>query len=248
MVKRIYNNGDCIVDLSEFKDIIDAASSLKVVFYVNTTSVNTEKESLTEDYKVILNWNELQPLGRGMLQYILYYGNTDTAFTDGEYNRTDVRTTDYFIMSDIQITDDVTTNVNMSEMLQEQIDRLNKFVVWDIGISELGEETYINDIIKVPVTLDFSAHTYDEFLQCLKSNTKTFYINLISLNLTTKFLFKVSEIHINENENYAYANFTTNTTIGDGQYILLSTLKVYCHNGEFTNGNIISKMITTAIQ
>ena len=180
MAKRIYSNGDCKVDLSEFKDIIDNSVSFKVVFFVNSASVNVEKNSLNEDYTVNLVWDELQPLGRGILQYILYYGNSDTAFADGEYNSSEIRTTNYFIMSDIQITDDVTTNVNMSDVLRKEVNT----VVHKIYFTETGGN---EDLRIIYGNIDYGNLTPELLTQEI-AEEKTIYFDLVfSSGITLRF-------------------------------------------------------------
>lgn len=233
MIKRIYSNGDCKVDLSEFKDIIDSSVSIKVVFFVNSASVNVEKNSLNEDYTVNLVWDELQPLGRGVLQYILYYGNSDTAFADGEYNSSEIRTTNYFIMSDIQITDDVTTNVNMSEMLQEQIDELkrNSPIVWNLPIT-ISNEHYDAETksITYDATCDFSGKTYNDFITALNDTTKPFKINIY--NEESNFELTCTYKELIPQNHYAVGYFIAVVLVGVS--IATLTLAIKYQNNAFS--------------
>lgn len=166
MVQRIYKNGDCKVNLKDYKQIIDNAKTIKLQFFVNSSSFVTEKtkEDINSEYEILLNWEDLQPLGRGMLQYVIYYGNSDTAFSDGTFDSSEVRTTEFFIMSDIKIIDDVATNVEMSELLQKEIDK----------VSTIGRCFYLTmpeDIASKMVYEDNIGFAFSDFDMTLKDAT-----------------------------------------------------------------------------
>lgn len=166
MVQRIYKNGDCKVNLKDYKQIIDSAKTIKLQFFVNSSSVVTEKtkEDINSEYEVQLNWEDLQPLGRGMLQYVIYYGNSDTAFSDGTFDSSEVRTTEFFIMSDIKIVDDVATNVEISELLQKEIEK----------VSTIGRCFYLTmpeDIASKMIMEDNIGFAFSDFDMTLKDAT-----------------------------------------------------------------------------
>lgn len=142
MVKRIYASGDCKVDITQYKDIVDGYSIVKAKFFTTAYNVATIKENI-EDYTVNLEWDDLRPLGKGMLQFVLFYANDDSAFDDGSYDQTDVKTTDFYVVSDISVEDNTATDVDvvLAEQVQENLNEVNA----KIANVYTKDETYTKD-------------------------------------------------------------------------------------------------------
>jgi len=149
MVKRIYASGDCKVDISQYKDIVDGYSIVKAKFFTTAINVAVIKDNI-EDYTVNLEWDELRPLGKGMLQFVLYYANSDSAFNDGSYDQTDVKTTDFYVVSDITVEDNTATDVDvvMAEEIQENLNEVNSKVANVYTKDETYTKDEVNDLIE----------------------------------------------------------------------------------------------------
>lgn len=149
MVKRIYASGDCKVDISQYKDIVDGYSIVKAKFFTTAINVAVIKDNI-EDYTVNLEWDELRPLGKGMLQFVLFYANSDSAFNDGSYDQTDVKTTDFYIVSDITVEDNTATDVDvvLAEQVQENINEVNAKVANVYTKDETYSKDEVNDLIE----------------------------------------------------------------------------------------------------
>lgn len=149
MVKRIYASGDCKVDISQYKDIVDGYSIVKVKFFTTAINVAVIKEDI-EDYTVNLEWDELRPLGKGMLQFVLFYSNDDSAFDDGSYDQTDIKTTDFYIVSDITVEDNTATDVDvvMAEEIQENLNEVNAKIANVYTKDETYSKDEVDDLIE----------------------------------------------------------------------------------------------------
>ena len=149
MVKRIYASGDCKVDISQYKDIVDGYSIVKAKFFTTAINVAVIKDNI-EDYTVNLEWDELRPLGKGMLQFVLFYSNDDSAFDDGSYDQTDVKTTDFYIVSDITVEDNTATDVDvvMAEEIQENLNEVNAKVANVYTKDETYSKDEVDDLIE----------------------------------------------------------------------------------------------------
>ena len=150
MVKRIYATGDCRVDLRQFKTLIDEYEVIKVKFFTTAINVNCIKtKDEIDEYEVRLVWDELRQLGKGVLQFILYYANDDSAFEDETYDQTDIKTTDFYIVSDITVEDNTATDVDvvLAEELAGDINEINGKIDNFYTKDETYTKEEVNDLI-----------------------------------------------------------------------------------------------------
>jgi len=98
---RIYPNSDIKFDINTIKNIGDY---FVIKFYTVNPSfcVSKTDQDLFEEKYIKLNWSELEPLGQGVLQYIVNKSRQDEDFDDQTFDTSFSRTTDYFICSDIE--------------------------------------------------------------------------------------------------------------------------------------------------
>lgn len=82
-----------------------------ITFYTVNPSFGTTYNGLNENNEVILVWSDLRNLGRGVLQYKLNNPSTGTDYT---------RTTDYYIDSDLEVSDTETLG-NVSERIESTV-------------------------------------------------------------------------------------------------------------------------------
>lgn len=82
-----------------------------ITFYTVNPSFGTTYNGLNENNEVILVWSDLENLGRGVLQYKLNNPLIGTDYT---------RTTDYYIDSDLEVSDTETLG-NVSERLENTV-------------------------------------------------------------------------------------------------------------------------------
>ena len=150
MVKRIYAGGDCRVDLSQYKTLIDNYEVIKVKLFTTAINVNCIKtKEEIDEYEVRLVWDELRQLGKGVLQFILYYANDDSAFDDETYDQTDIKTTDFYIVSDITVEDNTATDVDvvLAEELAGDINEINGKIDNFYTKDETYTKEEVNDLI-----------------------------------------------------------------------------------------------------
>lgn len=148
MVNRIYKDGDCKVNLQEFKEIIDTSNYVYAKFFTTSQAVAIEKSNIDYNYDIFLNWDELRNLGKGVLQYILYYG--DSQLNENSFDKTDIRTTNYYVVSDISIEGETASNVDvvLAEQVQENINEVNA----KVANVYTKEETYSKDEVNNLIT------------------------------------------------------------------------------------------------
>lgn len=82
-----------------------------ITFYTVNPSFGTTYNGLNENNEVILVWSDLRNLGRGVLQYKLNNPSTGTDYT---------RTTDYYIDSDLEVSDTETLG-NVSDRIENTV-------------------------------------------------------------------------------------------------------------------------------
>ena len=82
-----------------------------ITFYTVNPSFGTTYNGLNENNEVILVWSDLRNLGRGVLQYKLNNPSTGTDYT---------RTTDYYIDSDLEVSDTDTLG-NVSDRIENTV-------------------------------------------------------------------------------------------------------------------------------
>lgn len=82
-----------------------------ITFYTVNPSFGTTYNGLNENNEVILDWSDLRNLGRGVLQYKLNNPSTGTDYT---------RTTDYYIDSDLEVSDTETLG-NVSDRIENTV-------------------------------------------------------------------------------------------------------------------------------
>ena len=83
-------------------------------------------DKVTEDGKAYfcLDWDELYAIGQGVIQVEVYNNFPDGDFKDGEYNRYEEFTTDYYIYSKVYVND----------ATESEIEKINK------ALAELGND------------------------------------------------------------------------------------------------------------
>lgn len=119
-MKRIGPRTDIKFKLSDFKGL---TPNFKIRFFTTNQTFYVEKtqNDVTDDY-IKLNWSELQTIGKGVMNYTLFTYQTDEDFDDGVFDNSYSRTTDYYIMSSVDVGDDGQTT-SMAEILADLQER-----------------------------------------------------------------------------------------------------------------------------
>ena len=97
-------------------------------------------DKVTEDGKAYfcLDWDELYAIGQGVIQVEVYNNFPDGDFKDGEYNRYEEFTTDYYIYSKVYVNDATDSEI---EKINKALAELGNDKV-DVGDVYLKSETY----------------------------------------------------------------------------------------------------------
>lgn len=112
-MKRIYKNSDIKLDLTSLKGI---EGKFIIKFYTTNKEFfirKTDQDVVVEDEKIYLklNWSELEVIGDGVLNYVINFISPDADYDDGKFNNTISKTTDYYICSNVQVTEEETESI-----------------------------------------------------------------------------------------------------------------------------------------
>lgn len=130
-MKRISKNSDLKLKVSDIRGIGD-----KFIIRFYTTAKQIYLQKTDADIKngyLKLNWTELYIIGRGVLNYVFNNLEDDEDYDDAVFNYTQSRTTDYYIMSDVIVTDedDSEAIANVTAQIMERLKALEDILQED---------------------------------------------------------------------------------------------------------------------
>lgn len=149
-MKRISKNSDLKLKVSDIRGIGD-----KFIIRFYTTAKQIYLEKTDADIKngyLKLNWTELYIIGRGVLNYVFNNLEDDEDYDDAVFNYTQSRTTDYYIMSDVIVTDEDDSEpiANLMSQIMERLKQLEDILQEDEEIISSS----LNDLNKRLIEMD----------------------------------------------------------------------------------------------
>lgn len=149
-MKRISKNSDLKLKVSDIRGIGD-----KFIIRFYTTAKQIYLEKTDADIKngyLKLNWTELYIIGRGVLNYVFNNLEDDEDYDDAVFNYTQSRTTDYYIMSDVIVTDEDDSEpiANLMSQIMERLKQLEDILQEDEEIISSS----LNDLNKRLTEID----------------------------------------------------------------------------------------------
>lgn len=149
-MKRISKNSDLKLKVSDIRGIGD-----KFIIRFYTTAKQIYLQKTDADIKngyLKLNWTELYIIGRGVMNYVFNNLEDDEDYDDAVFNYTQSRTTDYYIMSDVIVTDedDSEAIANVTAQIMERLKALEDILQEDEEIISSS----LNDLNKRLIEMD----------------------------------------------------------------------------------------------
>lgn len=165
-MKRIYKNSDIQINL---KTISGLGERFIIKFYTVNKNYFIKKTDedviVSEGEKYLkLNWNELETIGDGVLNYVVNNIADDSDYDDGIYNNTFSKTTNYYINSNLSVEQEGDTSISeliadLSNKLDEEITRsTNKDTEHDTAISDLNDDLEIESDARGAADLTLQAN------------------------------------------------------------------------------------------
>lgn len=165
-MKRIYKNSDIKINL---KTISGLGERFIIKFYTVNKNYFIKKTDedviVSEGEKYLkLNWNELETIGDGVLNYVVNNIADDSDYDDGIYNNTFSKTTNYYINSNLSVEQEGDTSISepiadLSNKLDEEITRsTNKDTEHDTAISDLNDDLEIESDARGAADLTLQAN------------------------------------------------------------------------------------------
>jgi hypothetical protein len=157
---RIYPNSDIKFDINTIKNIGDYFA---IKFYTVNPSfcVSKTDQDITDEHFIKLNWSELEPLGQGVLQYIVNKSRQDEDFDDQTFDSSFSRTTNYFICSDIE-----GRNQEMINLIERNMTSIDiPYGTTKIGLYALS---FCGDLTRVTIPNSVTSIDDNAFRSCTK--------------------------------------------------------------------------------
>lgn len=159
-MKRIYNNSDTVLDLSRLSNLLENADSLIVQLFTTNSKVYAEYslEDLDDEYKIIVTYDFIKDIGKGVVNCRYNIGYDDSVYPDGQQNKVGQFTTDFYLDSDIIVPKDLDPTIldgvawgNIVGPISSQADLIQ------LLNGKVGKTAYNEQITEIETELDTKA-------------------------------------------------------------------------------------------